>query len=99
MTAADRQLLDAFDGHHVAAIRAALAAGADPRAPVRGKPPVLWLLGEHTRSDRLPDCLRLLLDNGAALPDPAVTPVLLNDPAAVTEAVRARPALLQHRTT
>jgi hypothetical protein len=99
MTTADRQLLDAFDGHDVGAARAALDAGADPRSPVRGKPPVLWLLEEYTRSDRLPACLRLLLDRGAVLPDPAVSPVLLDDADAVGYAVRADPALLDHRTT
>jgi hypothetical protein len=99
MTAADRQLLDAFDGHDVEAVRAALDAGADPRSPVRGKPPVAWLLEEYTRSDRLPACLRLLLDRGAVLPDPAVTPVLLDDAEAVGKAVRVDPSLLRHRTT
>jgi ankyrin repeat protein len=99
MTAADQQLLEAFDGHQVEDVRAALDAGADPRSPVRGKPPILWLLEEYTRSDRLPQCLRLLLDRGAVLPDPALAPVLLDDGEAVTRAVRADPALLRHRTT
>jgi hypothetical protein len=99
MTTADQQLLDAFDGHEVEQVRAALDAGADPRSPLRGKPPVLSLLEEYTRSDRLPACLRLLLDRGAALPDPAVAPVLLDDAEAVTRAVRADRALLGHRTT
>jgi len=99
MTAADQQLLDAFDGHEVENIRAALDAGADPRTPVRGKLPILWLLEEYTRSDRLPACLLLLLDRGAVLPDPAIAPALLDDAQAVTKAVRADPALLNHRTT
>lgn len=92
-------LLSAFDGHDVESIRAALDAGADPCSPIRGKPPIVWLLEEYTRSDRLPDCLRLLIGRGAVLPDPALAPVLCNDGPAVSEAIRSRPLLLQHRTT
>ena len=98
MPDATEDLLSAFDGHDVEGVRAALIAGADPRSPVRGKPPVVWLLGEHTRSERLAECVRLLLER-RGLPDPTLAPVLTNDAAAVAEAVRARPALLQHRTT
>src|SRR5262249_26894822 len=87
----------AFDGHDVEGVRAALQAGADPCSPIRGKAPIDWLLGEHTRSDRLGDCLRLLLERGARPEDPAVTPVLLDDADAV--AVAAAPSLLEHRTT
>jgi ankyrin repeat protein len=95
----DQELLSAFDGHDADGVRAALDAGADPCSPIRGKPPVEWLLEEYTRSDRLAVCLRLLLDRGASLRDPAVVPVLLNDGDAVRAAVRADPSLLNHRTT
>src|ERR1700684_2812061 len=71
----------------------------DPCSSIRGKPPVVWLLEEYTRSDRLGDCLRLLLDHGAELPDTLLTPVLLNDAPAVTAAIEARPATLQHRAS
>jgi len=99
MADATDELLSAFDGHDVEGIRAALNAGADPSSPVRGKLPVLWLLEEYTRSDRLGDCLRLLFERGAALPDPLLTPVLLNDAPAVTAAIEAQPAILRHRTS
>jgi hypothetical protein len=99
MADAQEQLLDAFDGHAVERVRAALDAGADPRYPVRGKLPILWLLEAYTRSDRLPTCLRLLLDRGATLSHPVLAPVLLDDAAAVTAAIRADQTLLGHRTT
>src|SRR5688572_23155539 len=99
MTDPTTDLLLAFDGHDVEGVRAALDAGADPCSSVRGKPPIVWLLGEYTRSDRLADCLRLLFERGAVLPDPLLSPVLLNDDSAITEAVRTRPAVLEHRTT
>jgi hypothetical protein len=99
MTTAQQRLLDGFDGHDVEAVRAALRDGADPRSLVRGKPPVEWLTEQYTRSDRLPACLRLLLEAGAVPPDPAVVPVLLDDPDAVRAAARTDPLLLSHRTT
>src|SRR5580704_5072580 len=99
MSTPDQVLLSAFDGHEVEGVRAALDAGADPCSPIRGKLPVVWLLEEYTRSDRLGYCLRLLLDRGAELPDPLLTPVLLNDAPAVMAAIEARPATLQHRTS
>lgn len=99
MSAAEDALLAAFDGHDVEGVRAALAAGADAVSPVRGKAPLDWLLREYTRSDRLGDCLRLLLERGATFADPAVAPVLLNDAEAIHAAVRSNPALLSHRAT
>jgi len=96
---ADQELLSAFDGHEVENLRTALAAGADPCSPIRGKLPVYWLLEEYTRSDRLGDCLRLLFERGAVLPDPVVAPVLLNDAGAIKAAITATPSLLQQRTT
>jgi ankyrin repeat protein len=56
-------------------------------------------LEEYMRSDRLRDCLGLLLERGAKLEDPAVTPVLLDDADAVRAAITADPTLLHHRTT
>jgi hypothetical protein len=99
MTDATAELLSAFDGHDIDGVRAALQAGADPCIPVRGKPPVLWLLEEYTRSDRLGHCLRLLLERGAKVPDPLLTPVLLNDASAIAAAVNAQPDILRHRTS
>jgi hypothetical protein len=99
MSTAAQELLSAFDGHHVERVQAALQAGANPCEPIRGKVPIDWLLEEYTRSDRLGDCLHLLLARGAVLRDPVVAPVLLNDADAIKAAVMANPSLRQHRTT
>ena len=99
MSQANQQLLDAFDGHAVEEVRAALAVGADACSPIEGKRPVEWLLEQYWRSDRLLDCLRLLLAKGAELRDPLVTPILLDDAAAIRAAVSANRAVLDHRTT
>src|SRR5262249_42464438 len=54
MTTANKQLLEAFDGHDANAIRAALDAGADAATPIEGKLPIEWLLEQYWRTDRLP---------------------------------------------
>jgi ankyrin repeat protein len=92
-------LLVAFDGHVVEGVRAALATGADVRSPIQGKLATQWLLEEYHRTDRLQECLWLLLDHGAELPDPVLAPVLLDDGDAIQKAVDADPDLLLHRTT
>lgn len=92
-------LLVAFELHSPEQIRAALDAGIDPRAPLRGKPPIHWLTEMYSRSDNFPACLRLMLDRGAVLDDPLVAPVLLNDADTLATAIRATPTLLSHRTT
>lgn len=92
-------LLVAFETHSVESIRALLGTGFDVKAPVNGKPPILYLTEMYFRSDRFPECLRLLLDRGAALDDPRITPVLLNDPDALEVAARADNTLLEHRTS
>ncbi|HEX4952033.1 MAG TPA: ankyrin repeat domain-containing protein [Thermoanaerobaculia bacterium] len=95
----EEALLLALELHSPERLRALLEAGLDPRAPVRGKSPVQWLLEMYTRSDRFPACLRLLLDRGAELADPALAPVLLDDAEALAAAIRASRALLGHRIT
>jgi hypothetical protein len=92
-------ILLAFELHSPEQIRGALDSGIDPRAPIRGKSPINWLTEMYSRSDKFPACLQLLLQHGAVLDDPVVAPVLLDDADALSEAIRANPALLGHRTT
>jgi len=93
------ELLTAFELHSVDRIRAVLDGGLDVRAQIEGKAPINLLIEMYLRSDRFPDCLRLLLAHGATLDDPKLAPVLLNDPEALTAAVTKDPGLLTHRTT
>jgi ankyrin repeat protein len=95
----DSDIVVACELHSVDRIRAALDAGLDPRAPVRGKSPVNWLTEMYSRGDGFARCLRLLLDRGAVLDDPVVAPVLLNDAEGLAAAIRADPSILHHRTT
>ena len=99
MTALEDELLVAFELHSVKRIQAVLDTGLDPRSPSRGRSVTYWLKEMYSRSDRFPDCLRLLMERGAGLDDPLVAPVLLNDAAALKLDLKANPALIRHRTT
>lgn len=99
MTITDDEILAAFESHSVDRIRELLDGGLNVGVPFRGKPLVNWLTEMYTRSDRFPDCLRLLLERGAKLDDPVVAPVLLDDSDSLEDAIRGNPLLLKHRTT
>lgn len=99
MSTAFDDLLIAFETHSVERIRAILAAGFDTRSPINGKTPVTYLIEMYVRSDRFPDCLRLLLEHGAVLDDLKIEAVLLNDPDALEAAACEDSTLLQHRTS
>jgi ankyrin repeat protein len=99
MTTLELELIYAFDVHSVEKVQEVLDAGLDPRVPIEGKTPINRLTEAYLRSDRFPDCLRLLLERGAVLDDPALLPALLNDADALASAIDADPSLLTHRTT
>ncbi len=99
MTTANEEILVAFELHSVERIRDILDGGLDVRVPVRGKSLVNWLTEMYTRSDRFPECLRLLLERGAELDDPLVASVLLDDADSLAAAIRGNASLLEHRTT
>jgi hypothetical protein len=99
MDANEQELLIAFELHSVERIRAVLDAGFHVQSKILGKSPVTWLTEMYSRSDRFPACLQLLLDRGAVLDDPLIAPVLLDNVAALSEAIRDDPSLLKHRTT
>ena len=97
--ALESELLIAFELHSVERMQSVLDAGLDLRHAIRGKSTASWLTEMYSRGDGFSRCMRLLLDRGGVLDDPVVAPVLLNDVAALTDAIRATPSLLQHRTS
>jgi hypothetical protein len=99
LTSLTQALLVAFETHSVNDIRAVLDAGYDVHAPIDGKSPVTLLTEMYLRSDRFPDCLRLMLERGAVLDDPLVTSVLLNDAELLAAEIRANPSLIAYRTS
>lgn len=97
-TAAD-EFLVAFEMHSFLEIRRLIDSGVDVTAPINGKLPIHHLTEMYLRSERFPACLRLLLERGAQLDDPAIEPVLLDDAAGVAKAIEANSKYLHHRTT
>ena len=97
MQSLEDQLLAAFDGHDVAGLRTAIDRGADAASPVRGKAPVDWLLEEYTRSDRMKDCVRMLLEHGAAVRDELLKSILLDDGDAIRRMVGIDPQIARRR--
>jgi hypothetical protein len=71
--------LGAFEEHSPEGIRAALAGGASPTEPIKGKAPIECLVEGYLRSSRFATCLRVLIDAGATLNDPVLESLLLDD--------------------
>ncbi len=99
MSTAFANLLTAFEVHSVERIREILDAGFDVRSSINGKKPVNYLIEMYFRSDKFPDCLRLLLERGAQLDDPKIESVLLNEPGSLEVLVRNDKEFLRHRTS
>lgn len=95
----ESDFIGAVETHSPDELRTVLDAGLDLRGTIDGKPLVTWLTEMYARSDRFADCLRLLVERGAAVDDPLVLPVLLNDVDELNRMVAADPAVLHHRTT
>jgi ankyrin repeat protein len=75
--------LGAIEEHSPEEIRRALAAGASATQPVQGRKPMEYLIEGYFRSSRFNACLRILLDAGAAIDDPLLKAILLDDDSAV----------------
>jgi ankyrin repeat protein len=99
MNTSFNDLLAAFEGHSVQRIREILDAGFDVTSPINGKTPITYLVEMYFRSDRFPECLRLLLERGAVLDEPKLESILLNDPVALETAVRSDRTLLKYTTS
>jgi ankyrin repeat protein len=80
--------LGAFEEHSADGIRHALAAGASATALIKGKTPIDCLIEGYLRSPQFGACLRILLDAGAAIEDPLLEAVLLDDDSAVQRFVK-----------
>lgn len=94
-------LSEAFVGwietHDVEQIRRVLEAGLDPRATIRGRSTIEWMIEMYTRSPRFPACVQLLLDAGAECNDPGLQAVLLDDAEAVARLIESDDGQLDRR--
>src|SRR6185312_1941224 len=77
----ESDFLEAFELHSPEAIRKSLAAGVSPTGLIDGKRPIDILIEMYTRSPKFADCLRVMLNAGAAVGDPLLEAVLLDDDA------------------
>jgi hypothetical protein len=93
----EADLLEAFEVHSPDEIRALLAAGASPVALIKGKTPVASLIEGYLRSDRFPECLRILLDAGATTGDPLVEAILLDDEGKLDDVLESEGTAAAHR--
>ncbi len=93
----DEDFLEAFEVHSPDQIRAILAAGASPVAPIKGKTPVASLIEGYLRSDRFPECLRVLLNAGATTGDPLIEAVLLDDERMLGDVLESEGTAAVHR--
>jgi hypothetical protein len=83
-------LLEGFELHSPEKIRAAIAAGADAKAPIRGKRPIEWLMEMYLRSGRFVECVRVMLEAGATLDD-AVLEAMLDDDTQLRKLLQQEP--------
>ena len=99
MATVEFNLLCALEVHSVDDIRRILDDGFDARSIIDNKSVITHLTEMYSRSDRFPECLRLLLERGGRLDDPRVGPVLLDDADGLAAELRRDPSLIEHRTS
>ena len=87
----ESDFLEAFETHSPEGIRASLAAGASPIAPISGKRPIDILIEMYTRSYRFADCLRVMMAAGAGIGDPLLEAALLDDDGALRHVLAESP--------
>ena len=79
----ESDLLEAFEEHSPDGIRKALDAGISPTEPIKGMRPIDSLIAMYLRSPRFVECLQIMLDAGAAIDDPVLKSILLDDDAEI----------------
>jgi len=93
----ESDLVEAFELHSPAGIRQVLAAGASPVDLINGKRPIDILIEMYTRSPKFADCLRVMLNAGAAVGDPLLEAVLLDDDAGLRRILKTSSGDLQRQ--
>ncbi|HEV8416893.1 MAG TPA: ankyrin repeat domain-containing protein [Bryobacteraceae bacterium] len=93
----ESDVLEAFELHSPAGIRQVLAAGASPVDLINGKRPIDILIEMYARSPKFADCLRVMLNAGAAVGDPLLEAVLLDDDAGLRRILKTSSGDLQRQ--
>jgi hypothetical protein len=90
-------LLGAFEVHSPDGIEKALARGVSPIDPINGRKPIEHLIETYLRSSRFADCLRVMLNAGAAINDPLLEAVLLDDSSRLRRLIAEIPQRLHQK--
>src|ERR1700733_6530378 len=93
----DSNLLEAFEEHSPELIEKALADGASPVDPIKGRKPIDHLMEAYLRSCRFADCLKVMLNAGAVIDDPLLEAVLLDDASGLRRLVTEAPQRLHQQ--
>ena len=83
------ELLVAFECHQPDTIRTILKRGLDPNKKFKGKPPIDHLIEMYLRSPKFVACLKVMLEAGATIQNPAIQAVLLDDDKALRAVLKA----------
>jgi ankyrin repeat protein len=95
--ATEAELLVAFEEHSPTEIRRVLAEGVSPIASIKGKRPVDCLIEAYLRTERFPECLRVMAEAGASVGDPLLEALLLDDHEALHRLLSSLPDVLQRK--
>lgn len=93
----ESDFLEALEVHAPDGIRALLVRGVSPVKAIRGRTPVESLIEGYLRSPRFPNCLRVLIGAGAAVGDPLLEALLLDDEQALRDILSNDPSEAQRK--
>jgi hypothetical protein len=93
----DSNLLEAFEVHSPELIERALADGASPVDPIKGRKPIDHLIEAYLRSPRFADCLKVMLNAGAVIDSPLLEAVLLDDSSRLQRLLTESPERLHQK--
>jgi hypothetical protein len=93
----DSNLFEAFEVHSPELIEKALADGASPVDPIKGRKPIDHLIEAYLRSSRFADCLKVMLNAGAVIDDPLLEAVLLDDASGLRRLLMESPERLHQK--
>jgi hypothetical protein len=89
-----KKIMNAFERHDAAGIKAEFENGIDPDQMHDGKPLVHHLIDMYTRGPSFKTCIKTFVDHGLHFEDKALLAVLLNDTAALDALLSADKRLL-----
>jgi len=87
-------LVNDFERHDVASIKARLENGADPNQIENGKPIFIWLLEMYTRGPRFQQCVQAFIDAGLKFKDEPLLAVLADNASKLEQLIITDPTCI-----